>query len=91
MVARLSSDGGKVYAVVRQDSGASSLLEIAAKSGQITVLAKDLDAWPFPRPELAVTPDGNSLILPLAGLTPPDDARRQVTDAPERWLKLYRF
>jgi Tol biopolymer transport system component len=91
MVARFSADGSKVYAIARQDNGASSLLEISTVSKHVTVLAENLDAWPFPGPELAVTPDGRSLILPLAGLTQPDDARRQVPDAPERWLKLYRF
>jgi Tol biopolymer transport system component len=91
MVARFSPDASKLYAVVRQDNGASSLLEISTTTKRVAFLAKDMDAWPFPGPELAVTPDGKSLILPLAGLTPPDNARRQLPAAPERWLKLYRF
>jgi len=35
MVARFSADGGKVYVVVRQDNGASSLLEISVKSKKL--------------------------------------------------------
>jgi Tol biopolymer transport system component len=91
MTARYSMDGRTIFVVARQDDGASSLLAIDTQSKHVTSLAKDLDAWPFPGPELAVAEDDKSVVLPLATLKHPDDERRQVPDAPERWLKLYRF
>jgi Tol biopolymer transport system component len=91
MVAHFSPDGNTLYAVARQDDGASSLLSIAVDSRTVTTLARDLDAWPFPGPELAVSADGRSLILPLATTKHPVDAERQIPHRPDRWLKLYRF
>src|SRR5262249_35567699 len=63
----------------------------AVATHEIHLLAKDLDAWPFPGPELTVTSDGAALILPLATLSHPIDAERQIPNVPKRWLKLYRF
>jgi Tol biopolymer transport system component len=91
LVARFSHDAKRLYVLSRQESGASTLSSVAVSGLKVTQLARDLDAWPFPGPELAVTSDGKSLILPLATLKPPDDARRQLPHAPDRWLKLYRF
>ena len=91
LTAKFSSDAKYLYVLSRQESGASTLSSIAVSSLHVTQLAHDLDAWPFPGPELAVSTDGKSLILPLATLKAPDDARRQAVHAPERWLKLYRF
>lgn len=91
LMAKFSPDGQILYVLSRQESGASTLSSIAISTLRVTQLARDLDAWPFPGPELAVAPDGKSLILPLATLNPPDDARRQLPRTPERWLKLYRF
>jgi Tol biopolymer transport system component len=80
MVAHFSPDARTLYAVARQDDGASSLVSIAVESRAVTTLARDLDAWPFPGPELAVAADS----LPV-------DAERQIPRRPDRWLKLYRF
>lgn len=91
LVARFSPDAKTLYVLSRQESGASTLSSVAVSTLQVTQLARDLDAWPFPGPELAVVSDGKSLILPLATLKAPDDARRQIPRVPERWLKLYRF
>jgi dipeptidyl aminopeptidase/acylaminoacyl peptidase len=91
LTARFAPDAKYLYVLSRQESGASMLSSVAVSTLEVTQLAHDLDAWPFPGPELAVTPDGKSLILPLATLKSPDDARRQLVRAPERWLKLYRF
>jgi Tol biopolymer transport system component len=91
LIARFSPDAKTLYVLFRQESGASTLVSISLPAMQVTQLAHDLDAWPFPGPELAVTSDGKSLILPLATLKAPDDARRQVPRVPERWMKLYRF
>lgn len=91
LTAKFSPDAKTLYVLSRQESGASTLSSVAVSTLQVTPLARDLDAWPFPGPELAVASDGKSLILPLATLQPPDDARRQVPHTPERWLKLYRF
>jgi Tol biopolymer transport system component len=91
MVARFSPDGRTLYAVARQEDGASSLLSIAVDSHAPTVLARDLDAWPFPGPELTIAADGRALILPLASTAHPLDSLRQIPHRPERWLKLYRF
>jgi len=54
-------------------------------------MKKDLDAWPFPGPEACCESDGKSIILRCGSDRRQNNARRQVTDAPERWLKLYRF
>jgi Tol biopolymer transport system component len=91
LAARFSPDAKYVYVLSRQESGASTLSSVDISTLRVTQLAHDLDAWPFPGPELAVSSDGKSLILPLATLKAPDDARRQATHAEERWLKLYRF
>ena len=91
LTAKFSPDANTLYVLSRQESGASTLSAISVATQQVTQLARNLDAWPFPGPELAVTSDGKSLILPLATLKAPDDARRQVPHTPERWLKLYRF
>jgi WD40 repeat protein len=91
LAARFSLDGSALYVLWRQESGASTLTRVFLPTLQVTQLARDLDAWPFPGPELSVSPDSQSLILPLATLKAPDDARRQLPRAPDRWLKLYRF
>ncbi|HKE07662.1 MAG TPA: hypothetical protein VKB48_07510 [Candidatus Acidoferrum sp.] len=91
LTARFSLDGSALYVLWRQESGASTLTRVFLPTLQVTQLARDLDAWPFPGPELSVSPDSQSLILPLASLKAPDDARRQLPRAPDRWLKLYRF
>jgi len=91
LTARFSPDARMLYVLWRQESGASTLSSVSVSTLQATHMASDLDAWPFPGPELSVSPDGQSLILPLATLKTPDDARRQLTHAPDRWLKLYRF
>lgn len=91
LTAKFSPDAKYLYVLSRQESGASTLLSIAISNLHVTQLARDLDAWPFPGPELAVVSDGKSLILPLATLKAPDDARRQSAHAAERWLKIYRF
>ena len=91
MSAHFSPDGHVLYALVRQDDGASALFSVTVDNHQITQLAKDLDAWPYPGPELTVTSDGKALIVPLATTRHPIDAQRQVPNVPERWLKLYRF
>jgi hypothetical protein len=91
LAARFSPDAKYVYVLSRQESGASTLSSVDISTLRVTQLARDLDAWPFPGPELAVSSDGKSLILPLATLKAPDDARRQATHAEERWLKHYRF
>jgi Tol biopolymer transport system component len=91
MSAHFAPNGRVVYAMARQDDGASSLLSIAVDSHKVDVLARDLDAWPFPGPEITVTSDGAAVILPLATTGHPVDAERQIPDVPKRWLKLYRF
>jgi Tol biopolymer transport system component len=91
MSAHFAPDGRRLYALARQDDGASSLFAITIQSHQIDLLARDLDAWPFPGPELAVTRDGTGIILPLATTSHPIDAERQIPDLRKRWLKLYRF
>jgi WD40 repeat protein len=91
LTAKFSPDANMLYVLSRQESGSSTLSSITLNTMQVKQLARDLDAWPFPGPELAVTSDGKSLILPLATLKAPDDARRQVPRTTERWLKLYRF
>ncbi len=91
LIVKFSPDAKNLYVLSRQESGASTLSSVSVSTLQVTRLARDLDAWPFPGPELGVTSDGKSLILPLATLKAPDDARRQVPRTPERWLKLYRF
>lgn len=91
LTARFSPDAEALYVLSRQESGASKLLSVSVSTLQVTELARELDAWPFPGPELSISPDGQSLILPLATLMTPDDARRQLPHAPDRWLKLCRF
>jgi Tol biopolymer transport system component len=91
MSAYFAPDGHTLYALARQDDGASSLFAVGVESGQVSTLARNLDAWPFPGPELTVTGDGAAVILPLATSKPPVDAERQIPDLPKRWLKLYRF
>jgi hypothetical protein len=91
LAARFSPDAKFVYVLSRQESGASTLSSVDVSALRTTQLARDLDAWPFPGPELAVSSDGKSLVLPLATLKAPDDARRQAPRAEERWLKLYHF
>ena len=78
LAARFSPDAKYVYVLSRQESGASTLSSVEVSSLRTTQLARDLDAWPFPGPELAVSSDGKSLVLPLATLKAPDDARRQA-------------
>lgn len=89
--ATFAPDGGKIYALVRRDDGTSTLFGVAMGSHKIETLARDLDAWPFPGPELTVTGDGAAIILPLATSKRPVDAERQVPVSSHRWLKLYRF
>ena len=48
MSAHFSPDGHVLYALVRQDDGASALLSVNVDTHQIEQLAKDLDAWPYP-------------------------------------------
>jgi Tol biopolymer transport system component len=91
LTARFSLDARALYVLWRQENGASTLSSVSLPTLQVTQLARDLDAWPFPGPELSVSPDSQSLILPLATLKAPDDARRQLPRATDRWLKLYRF
>lgn len=91
LTARFSPDGSTLYVLARQDDGASLLAGIPLRTLKPAVLARNLDAWPFPGPELTVTADGSALVLPLATLEPPDDAARQIPHQPQRWLKLYRF
>jgi Tol biopolymer transport system component len=91
MNAKFSHDGKVLYAIARQDDGASSLFSISVATHAVTRLAQNLDAWPFPGSGLAVTADDAGIILPLATLHAPDDAERQKPVVPERWLKLYRF
>src|SRR5262249_2863264 len=92
LTARFSLDAKMLYVLWRQESGASTLSAVSLlPTLQVTELARDLDAWPFPGPELSVSMDGQSLILPLATLEAPDDARRHMPRAADRWLKLYRF
>ena len=91
LTVRFSPDGTTLFVLARQDDGASLLAAIALKTYETRVLARNLDAWPFPGPELTVADDGSALILPLGGLSPPNNAVRQVPHEPGRWLKLYRF
>lgn len=91
LTVRFSPDGETLYVLARQDDGASLLASIAVETLQTRVLARNLDAWPFPGPELTVADDGSALILPLGGLSPPNNAVRQRPHVPQRWLKLYRF
>lgn len=91
LVVRFSPDGRNLYVLARQDDGASLLADIPMSSLRPQVLARNLDAWPFAGPELAVSADGKALIVPLATLKAPDDAVRQIPHEPGRWLKLYRF
>jgi WD40 repeat protein len=91
MSAHFAPNGRTLYAVARQNDGASSLFAISVDSHKVDALARDLDAWPFPGPEIAVTSDGTGIILPLATTSHPLDAERQIPDLPKRWLKLYRF
>jgi len=88
---RFSPDGKTAYVLARQDDGASLLAAVTIETGVTRVLARNLDAWPFAGPEMTVTAHGSALILPLAGLSPPNNAERQVPHEPQRWLKLYRF
>lgn len=91
MSAHFSPDGHVLYALARQDDGASALFSITVDTHKVEKLAKDLDSWPFPGPELTVTPDGKALIVPLATTHHPIDAQRQIPNVPQRWLKLFRF
>jgi Tol biopolymer transport system component len=91
LTARFSPDGRTLYVLARQDDGASLLTAISLSALKPAVLARNLDAWPFPGPELAVTANGSALIVPLATLSPPDNPVRQIPHEPQRWLKLYRF
>ncbi len=85
-----SLDGGKLYVIARQEGGASSLLEVSSKTRTAAVLAADLDAWPFTGVNVALSPDGREVVVALATLGKPDDARRQKPAA-NRWLKLAAF
>lgn len=91
LVVRFSPDGKTLYVLARQDDGASLLADIPMSTLIPEVLARNLDAWPFAGPELAVTEDGKALVVPLATLHAPNNAVRQIPDQPQRWLKLYRF
>lgn len=91
LVVRFSPDGKTLYVLARQDDGASLLADIPMSTLRPEVLARHLDAWPFAGPELTVTGDGKGLIVPLASLSAPNNAERQIPDQPKRWLQLYRF
>jgi hypothetical protein len=90
----VSPNGRRVYALVRQRDGASSLVRVSAADGAVTTLAMNLDAPPypllFPGVVLAVTNDERTLVLPLVSRRPPDDAARQNADV-KRWTKVYAF
>ena len=88
--ATFSHDGRVLYALGRQDDGLSTLYSIDADSAQVTPLIRDLDASPSGGNTLAITPQDDAVILPLASTLRPHDAERQKPIA-DRWLKLYRF
>ncbi len=84
-----SSDGQQVFALVWTDAGSSSLLRVSPKSEMVETLREGLDTvWRYG--SIAVSADGQSLYLALAGEGPPDvEARHRP--GPIRDLDIYRL
>ncbi len=84
-----SADGQQVYALVWTDAGSSSLLRVSPKSEMVDTLREGLDGvWRYG--SIAVSANGQSLYLALAGEGPPDiEARHRP--GPIRDLDIYRF
>jgi len=88
--ATFSHDGRVLYVLGRQDDGLSTLYSIEADTRQVTPLIRNLDASPFAGNTLAVSPQDDAVIVPLAGTQRPHDGERQKPVS-DRWLRLYRF
>jgi Tol biopolymer transport system component len=83
-----SPDGQQVYALVWTDDGSSSLLRVTREDEVVETLREGLDGvWRYG--SLAVSADGESLYLSLAGEGPADiEARHRP--GPIRELDIYR-
>jgi Tol biopolymer transport system component len=68
-------DGQSVYAVVCEESGASSVLRVPRGKGDVATVAKDLDAPPRESP-IAVSADGARIYIALASASRPDNEAR---------------
>jgi dipeptidyl aminopeptidase/acylaminoacyl peptidase len=79
--------GDALYAVVLHPSGLSSL-ESITPDGHVAVVRRDLDASPFFN-SLALSADGRTLFLALAGDRAPDLNVRHDPEAPHRDLDIY--
>jgi Tol biopolymer transport system component len=90
MRAVFSHGGRDLYLMGRREDGTSRVYSISTTTRQVTPIADHLDATNFPLGTLAVTPENDALILPLATRETPGDSERQKPYA-DRWLKLFRL
>jgi len=80
-------DGESVYAVVCDERGASSIVQVPRGKGEAAVVARDLDAPPRESP-IAISADGKRIYIALASAGPPDSEARHRPDA-DRDLDVY--
>lgn len=83
-------DSRGVYALVRQPTGASSLLHIDAATGTWQALARNLDTVPYPNGFAALGATATHVYFSAVGRRVPDDRVRQQPVA-ARWLRLLRL
>jgi Tol biopolymer transport system component len=80
-------DGHSVYAVLCDESGASSIVRVPRASGEPTTIATDLDAPPRESP-IAVSADGQRIYVALASASRPDNEARHRPNV-HRDLDIY--
>ena len=83
-----SPEGRLVYVIAWHEDGLTSLVRIDRETGAIEILAKDLDALPWPSSDLGISSDGKRLYVALAGPASPAAEARHQPDA-DRDLDIY--
>jgi Tol biopolymer transport system component len=79
--------GDALYAVVLHENGLSTLVKLSA-AGIVEAIRPQLDASPMFN-SLGFSPDGRTLFVALAGVTPPDPRVRHDPEALHRDLDIY--
>ena len=74
--------------LVMAGSGSSSLVKVELPTGRTSVLVDSLDAPAGPPPPFALAPDGQRVVIALAGLGAPDPEVRNLPQARRR-LGIY--
>ncbi|MGH9744775.1 MAG: hypothetical protein ACRD59_01540 [Candidatus Acidiferrales bacterium] len=84
-----SPDGSTLYVLLFQPTGASSLVRISVSEQRTKAIAHDLDAAPNGN-TIAISADGRSGFIALAGAGAPNNAARHRPEA-DRWLAIYKI